>query len=88
ALYKEGAIVEYLNSNFSESKALIKLILDRSKSVIEKTEVYNLLVVQYTLRAHYKKAISAANKALGLLEIELPETDLQTIINQEFTKVK
>ncbi|NEP38917.1 MAG: hypothetical protein F6K25_18600 [Okeania sp. SIO2G4] len=46
------------------------------------------MVVQYTLRAHYKKAISAANKALGLLEIELPETDLQTIINQEFTKVK
>ncbi|GGA29746.1 AAA family ATPase [Okeania sp. KiyG1] len=88
ALYKEGAIVEYLNSNFSESEALIKLILDRSKSVIEKTEVYNLLVVQYTLRAQYKEAIAAAKKALGLLEIELPETDLQTVINQEFTQVK
>ncbi|NET29953.1 ATP-binding sensor histidine kinase [Okeania sp. SIO1I7] len=88
ALYKEGAIVEYLNSNFSESEALIKLTLEHSKSVIEKTEVYNLLVVQYTLRAQYKEAIAAAKKALGLLEIELPETDLQTVINQEFTKVK
>ncbi|WP_287243243.1 MULTISPECIES: hypothetical protein [unclassified Okeania] len=88
ALYKEGAIVEYLNSNLSESEALIKLILDLSKSVIEKTEVYNLLVVQYTLRAQYEKAITAAKKALGLLEIELPETDLQTVIDREFTKVK
>ncbi|NEO58743.1 MAG: serine/threonine-protein kinase PknK [Okeania sp. SIO3B5] len=88
ALYKEGAIVEYLNSSFSESEALVQVILERSKSVIEKTEVYNLLVVQYTLRAQYEKAISAAKKALGLLEIELPETDLQTVIEREFTKVK
>ncbi|MEB3339934.1 AAA family ATPase [Okeania sp.] len=87
-VYKEAAVVEYLNSNFSESEALIKIILDHSQSVLEKIEVYNLLVIQYTLRSDYEKAIVAGKKSLGLLEIELPETDLQTAINQEFVKVK
>ena len=88
ALYKEGAIVEYLNSNFSESEALINIILEHSKSIFENIEVYNLLVIQYTLRGQYEQAIAAGKKSLALLEIELPETDLQTAINLEFAKVK
>ncbi len=88
ALYKEGAIVEYLNSNFSESEALINIILEHSQSIIEKIEVYNLLVIQYTLRGYYEQAIVAGKNSLGLLEIELPETDLQTAIDREFAKVK
>ncbi|MGB3512629.1 MAG: AAA family ATPase [Microcoleaceae cyanobacterium] len=88
ALHKAGAVAEYLNSNFSESEALITFILEKSKSVIEKTEVYQLLVVQYTLRGKYKEAIAAGKKALSLLDIELPETDLQRVISQEFASAK
>ncbi|MEM1170019.1 MAG: AAA family ATPase [Cyanobacteria bacterium P01_H01_bin.35] len=88
ALYKEGAIVEYLNSNFSESEALINIILEHCKSIIENIEVYNLLVVQYTLCGQYEQAITAGKKSLALLEIELPETDLQTAINREFAQIK
>ncbi|MGK7921622.1 MAG: AAA family ATPase [Trichodesmium sp.] len=87
-LYKEGAVIEYLNSNFSESEALIKIILEKSKSVIEKTDAYNLLVIQNTLRGEYEAAILAGKQALELLGIELPHTDLQTVINQEFGKIK
>jgi len=88
ALYKEAAVVEYLNSNFSESEALINIILEYSKSIVENIEVYNLLVVQYTLRGQYEEAITAGKKSLALLEIELPETDLRTAIDREFAKVK
>ncbi|MDJ0557386.1 MAG: AAA family ATPase, partial [Microcoleaceae cyanobacterium MO_207.B10] len=88
ALHKAGAVIEYLNGNFSESEALIKLILEKSKSVIEKAEIYQLLVVQYTLSGGYKEAIAAGKKALALLEIELPDNDLQTAITQEFAKAK
>ncbi|MGK7902860.1 MAG: AAA family ATPase [Hormoscilla sp.] len=88
ALHKERAEIEYLNGNFSESEEFINLILSRAKSVTEKIEVYNLLLVQYNLRAKYSEAVQAGKEALRLLEIELPTEDLPGAISAEVALAK
>jgi predicted ATPase/class 3 adenylate cyclase len=87
-LYKKRAEVEYLNGNFEQAEALIYLTLEQAKSVLEKAELYNLLIVQYTMLAKYEEAIKAGRKALTLLGIDLPEEGLRTALEIELTKAK
>ena len=88
SMHKEAAEVEYLNSNFSKSEALIACILERAQTALEKTEAYKLLILQFTLRAKYEEAITAGRKALSLLDIDLPTEDLETAISQEVAAAK
>ncbi len=89
-LHKERAEVEYLNGNFEQSEALIKIMLSHAKSAIEKAEVHNMLIVLYTLLAKYEEAIQAGRKALSLLGIDLPEKleDLQVSLTLELAEAK
>ena len=89
-IYQERAEVEYLNGNFEESENLINLILSQAQSPIEKAEIYNMLIVQYTLSAKYDEAIAAGRKALALLDINLPENvfELQTAVAIELAEAK
>ncbi|NJL56164.1 AAA family ATPase [bacterium] len=75
SLYKEMAEVEYLNGNFERAAALIWQTLERARSPLEKAELYNMLVVQYTMTANYAEAIQSGRRALALLGADLPETD-------------
>jgi predicted ATPase/class 3 adenylate cyclase/GAF domain-containing protein/tRNA A-37 threonylcarbamoyl transferase component Bud32 len=88
ALHKERAKLEYLNGNLEQSEALIYLTLARAKSAIEKAELYNLLIVQYTMLAKYEQAIEAGRKALSFLGIDLPEEGLQTALEVELRQAK
>jgi len=83
ALHKTLAEVEYLNGHFEKSEALIHLILEQAKTALEKAEIYNVLIVQYTMIAMYEEAIRASRTALTSLGIDLPKEDLQIILNQE-----
>lgn len=76
-LHKEAALVEYLMSNYARSEELICMLLKKAKTVLEKADLYNILIVQYTLTARYKDAIRAGRTALSLLDISLPEKNLQ-----------
>ncbi|WP_317619310.1 AAA family ATPase [Laspinema sp. D2d] len=87
-LYKQRSLVEYLNGNFEESETFIKETLNRTHSVLEKAEVNNLLLLQYVLRGEYSQGIQTGRKALALLGIELPETDIPTAIGAEFVAAK
>nr|WP_243147411.1 AAA family ATPase [Scytonema sp. UIC 10036] len=89
-IYKERAEVEYLNGNFEKSEALIKLILSQAKLAIEKAEVYNMLIVQYTLLTKYEEAIQAGRAALALLGINLPQNveDLEAILPAEIMEAQ
>jgi predicted ATPase/class 3 adenylate cyclase/tRNA A-37 threonylcarbamoyl transferase component Bud32 len=87
-LHKQLAEVEYLNGNFEQSEALIYRALDQAKSTLEKTELYNLLIVQYTMRANYERAIQMGRKALALLGIDLPEENLQAALERELANAK
>jgi diguanylate cyclase (GGDEF)-like protein/PAS domain S-box-containing protein len=88
SLYKEKAEVEYLNGDFEKSEALIRLILEQAHASLEKAEVYKMLVVQYTLKAKYTKAIEMGRQALHYLDIDLPEIDLKTVFKQEVSLAK
>ncbi|MBW4614757.1 MAG: AAA family ATPase [Desmonostoc vinosum HA7617-LM4] len=89
-IYKERAEVEYLNGNFEQSDALIRLILSQAKSAIEKAEVYNILIVQYTLLTKYEEAIQAGRAALALLGIDLSQKveDLEAMLPNEIAKAQ
>lgn len=73
--YKELAVVHYLNGNFTESKQCIDLLLDKARSDTEKADLYNILIVQYTLMAEYGEALECGKTALGLVDVDLPEGD-------------
>ncbi len=83
ALYKERAEVEYLNGNLETSEELINFILKRLTSPLDKAEIYNQLIIQYTLRGKYSDAIEAGRKALALLGVDLPKTDLKDALAVE-----
>lgn len=88
ALYKSLAEVAYLTGDLAASEKYIKITLAQAKSVTEKAEVYNLLVVQYSLQAKYQEAIDAGIAALKLLGIELPQENFSEAIAAEFTAAK
>ena len=86
-LYTERAAVEYLNGNFETSESFINQTIERVKTPIEKAEIYYILIVQYTLRAKYARAIEIGRKALSLIDIDLPESDLETARDAEMAAV-
>lgn len=88
ALHKERAEVEYLNGYFEESEALIDLILKNVKSDIEKAEIYNLLLVQYTMSAKYEESIKTGKKALSLLGVDLPDANFKEALDLEVARAK
>jgi PAS domain S-box-containing protein len=88
ALHKERAEVEYLNGNLEKSEELINVIRSRAKSVLEKAEVCNLLIVQYTLKAKYQEAIHWGREALYILGIDLPEENFHIVFEEEIAKLK
>ncbi len=88
ALNMERANVEYLNGYFEHSEEFINITLEKARSALEKVEIYNLLIVQYTLRAKYEEAVKAGIKALNLLGIDLPLDGLQKVISEEFAAAK
>jgi PAS domain S-box-containing protein len=82
-LYKELAEVHYLNSNYAQSKELIDLLLGKAKSDLECAELYNILIIQYTLMAQYAQAIEFGRKALRLLNVSIPENNLEAELRAE-----
>ncbi|MEG4031413.1 MULTISPECIES: serine/threonine-protein kinase PknK, partial [unclassified Microcoleus] len=86
--HKELAEAEYLNGNFEESEALIELAFGRAKSELEQAEIYNILIVQYTLLSKYESAIQSGLKALQLLGIDLAEDNLSEAVNAEMAAAK
>ncbi|MEG4231892.1 AAA family ATPase [Microcoleus sp. Pol11C3] len=86
--HKELAEAEYLNGNFEGSQALIELTLTRAKSNIEKAEIYNILIVQYTLLTKYEEAIKSGLEALHLLGIDLDEDNLTEAVNRELASAQ
>jgi predicted ATPase/signal transduction histidine kinase/tRNA A-37 threonylcarbamoyl transferase component Bud32 len=86
--HKELADAEYLNGNFEESEALIEIAFSRAQSDIDKAEIYNILIVQYTLLTKYEEAVNSGLKALHLLGIDLAEDNLREAINAEMAEAK
>ncbi len=86
-LYRERAEAEYLNGNFDVSEKTINKAISQVKTNVEKTELYNILVVQYTVDAKCLDSIQVGREALKLLEINLPDSNLDTELQADFKQV-
>ncbi|MCP4399526.1 MAG: serine/threonine-protein kinase PknK, partial [bacterium] len=82
-MYRERAELEDLSGDFGESERLIFESISHSHTVSDKTEMYQLLIVQYTLRGHYAEALDAGKAALKLLALDLPGPKQQAGWKQE-----
>ncbi|WP_413166789.1 AAA family ATPase [Capilliphycus salinus ALCB114379] len=87
-LHKERAELEYLNGNFEQAERFIYLTLSHVKTVVEKAEIYNLLVIQHTFRTQYQEAIRVGTTALKLLGFNLSKSQIKTALDAEFIEVQ
>ncbi len=86
-IYKEKIEIEYLNGNFDISENLIYQILPQLKTNIEKSDVFNTLIVQHTLNFKYLESIKIGRDALKLLGIDLPEGNFYEKLQVEYIEV-
>ncbi|GGA54523.1 hypothetical protein CYANOKiyG1_74850 [Okeania sp. KiyG1] len=83
SLYKERAEVEYLNGNIEAAEMWIERILQNAHTPMEKAEIYNLSIIQYTLQAKYPEAIQAGRRGLRLVNIDLPKENFEQVTDAE-----
>lgn len=86
-IYIEKAEIKYLNGYLDKSVDLIQYSLNKVRSPIEKGELYNLLIVEYTLSGKYKDAINAGLDALRLLGVILPSENYSEALEVEMKKI-
>jgi predicted ATPase/signal transduction histidine kinase len=86
--HKERVEVEYLNGNFTTAEIWIERTLENARTPLEKAEIYNMAIVQYTLQAKYPEAIQAGHQALLLINIELPEENFDEVRDAELAIAK
>ena len=87
-LYLEQAETLYLNGDFEDSDTLIARILTEAKSAIEKAQVYNLRIVQYTMLGRYEDAIRVGKHILALLDIDISEDNASSELEAELEDVR
>ncbi|MBV8173571.1 MAG: GAF domain-containing protein [Verrucomicrobia bacterium] len=68
----ERAECEYLNGNFESAEELIKVLLSRGTSKVDKAAAYRLKVVLHIIRAECPEAVESGLKCLDLLGVEMP----------------
>ncbi|PRP90391.1 protein kinase domain-containing protein [Enhygromyxa salina] len=74
-LHRELAIAEYLSDELDSSRARIATALEYVHDPVDRVELFDLLVSQQTMAAHYAEAIETGARGLALLGIELPVGD-------------
>ncbi|BAY59668.1 serine/threonine protein kinase with two-component sensor domain (plasmid) [Leptolyngbya boryana NIES-2135] len=87
-LHREQAEIEYLLGNFEQSERLIEMTLKQAKSALEKAEIYQLLIVLYTMQGKYQPAIETGRVALSSFEIDIPESELYKAFEDELAIAK
>jgi predicted ATPase/signal transduction histidine kinase/CheY-like chemotaxis protein/tRNA A-37 threonylcarbamoyl transferase component Bud32 len=75
SLYREKAELEHSASLFEQAETTMQLLIDHAQTVIEKADIYNLLITQKTLLTKDSEAIQLGKIALALLGLALPEAE-------------
>ena len=86
-LYRVWAELEYLKSNLQESISIIHEGLEKITSAVDIGELYNLLVIEYTMLGQYSEAISHGIKALKILDVDLPLDNYDEALKIEMDNV-
>lgn len=86
--YTEGAEISYLNGEFDYTEQLAEDGLKKSKTLVEKAEIYDVLVRTYIAKNNPKVAIQIALKSLNLLGVTIPENPSEKDIGQGLKKIQ
>ena len=87
-LHKECSESEYLKGNMERSETLAYQTLEKAKSIVDQVDIYNILIVQYTVTSRYQDAINQGKKALSILGIEWDQDILSKELSTELKSVK
>ncbi len=85
-IHKLLAEVEYLNGNFAESESFINLIIEKANIPVEKADIHNLLIIQYTTLGKFSEAIELGKKGLQCVGFDLPQENLDEALEIEIIK--
>ena len=86
-VYKEQAEAEYLSGHFEQAETSLFHLLECTNIDVDKATVYNLLIIQYTLKTQYDEAVQVGRNALRLLGVRLPENDLSARLKHELVEI-
>ncbi len=74
-IYKERAEVEFVNSNYDMAEQFINEVIVHSTNMVDKVDMYYLLITMYCVKGELNKAVTTGRKALALFGIILPNED-------------
>ncbi|MEG4350860.1 AAA family ATPase [Microcoleus sp. LAD1_D5] len=73
AIYESTAEAEYLNVNYENSKNLVDIVLQQSKNLLEKVNVYELQIQSYNAQNRLVESLNTGLEVLKLLGISFPQ---------------
>ncbi|MEG4588356.1 AAA family ATPase [Microcoleus sp. MOSTC5] len=73
AIYESTAEAEYLNINYEDSKKLVDIVLQKSKKLLDKVNVYELQIQSYNAQNRLVEALNTGLEVLKLLGISFPQ---------------
>ncbi|MCO4771779.1 MAG: AAA family ATPase [Deltaproteobacteria bacterium] len=79
---------EYLLGNFDAAEALFDQLVDKSRTDLEKAQVYRLKLSLYQSRGLFLETVDIAYKGLAHLGVHLPEKPSQLTFLRELIKFK
>ncbi|MEG4961444.1 MULTISPECIES: AAA family ATPase [unclassified Microcoleus] len=79
AIYESTAESEYLNINYEYSKNMVDIVLKKSKTLLEKVNVYELQIQSYNAQNRPLEALNTGLEVLKLLSISFPHNP--TLLN-------
>lgn len=88
SLYKDRSESEFLEGSKSEAEQSLLFAAQKADNVLQKTDILNDLIIQYTLVADYESAIRTAREALSLLGQSLPEDHYELARDIEIDNIR
>ena len=82
-LYKHKAEAEFLNGTFERAEQFLNIAIDHTTDPIETADLYNSLILLYTIQGRYLEAIEAGKIGLELLGIDLSDKTLLDALDEE-----
>ena len=83
ALYSEAAEAAYLQGRFDEMEQLVKVVLDRAKTVVDKVQAYDTKIQGYLSQGNLKEALKIGLEVLNLLGVILTENPSELDVRGE-----
>lgn len=87
-LHRDLAVAEFLNGSHERSDGWTKIALEHARTPLEKAHIYYIVAGQCLMSTRYEEAVATVRRGLALLDVDLPEDDLQAAVETEFAAIR